>query len=80
METTLILQTIEQSLVLLNKLVPDHATRISEKIKSFRERWDAEYAKGENRNDNMLDLLELELRDIRELFSDAIKAAASKNS
>lgn len=76
----LLLGTIEQSLVLLNKLVPDEATRIANKIKSFREKWDVEYAKGEIRDDNLLDLIELELRDIRELFSGAIKAAASKDS
>lgn len=71
-----ILETIEESLVLLNKLVPDQATRIANEIKIFRERWDTEYAKNEKRDDAMLDCIELELRDIRELFSSTIKSAA----
>lgn len=74
------LPVIEEALVLLNKFVPDEATKISGKIKDFREKWDAEYAKGPLRDDNMLDCIDAELRDIRELFSSAIKTAASQNS
>lgn len=64
----------------MNKLVPDQATRISNKIKALREKWDEEYAKMDKRDDNMLALIDMELRDIRELFSSAIKAALSKTS
>lgn len=75
-----ILGIIEESLELLNKLVPDQATKIANKIKEHREKWDVEYAKGAIRDDNMLDLIDIELRDIWELFSGAIKAASSKDS
>lgn len=74
-----IIGVIEEGLTLLNKLVPDHATRIADKIKGFKERWDVEYAKGPIRDDNLLDHIELELFDIRGLYSDAIKAAALKS-
>lgn len=76
--TEAILGTIEQGLILLNKIVPDEATKIANKIKEHREKWDVEYAKGPVRDDNMLDLIDIELRDIRELFFGAIKIAASK--
>lgn len=75
-----VLGVIEEGLVLLNKLVPDHAVKIANKIKEFREKWDQEYAKKDARDDALLDCIELELRDIRELFSAAIIAAASKSS
>lgn len=75
-----ILGVIEESLELLNKLVPEQSIKIANKIKDHREKWDVEYAKGQIRDDNMLDLIDIELRDIRELFSGAIKAAASKDS
>lgn len=75
-----VLGIIEQSLVLLNKLVPDEASEIANKIKNHRERWDVEYAKGPIRDDNMLDLIDIEVRDICQLFSGAIKTAASQNS
>lgn len=71
---------IEEALVLLNKLVPDQATRIQNKIKALREKWDEEYAKMDKRDDAMLDSIDRELRDIRELFSAAIKSAMDKNS
>jgi hypothetical protein len=61
-----VLPIIEEALVLLNKLVPDQATRISNKIKALREKWDEEYAKMDKRDDNMLALIDMELRDIRE--------------
>lgn len=73
-----ILPVIESALILLNKLVPDKATEIADKIKNLREKWDVEYSKQSERDDNFLDLIELELRDIRELFSGAIAAAASQ--
>lgn len=78
MNAELVLGVIEQSLELINKLVPDQATRIADKIKSLRERWDEEYSKGSKRDDAALDCLELELRDICELYSFAIKSANSK--
>lgn len=74
-----ILGVIEESLILLNKLVPDQATRIANRIKDLRERWDIENAKQDKADDNLLGLIELELRDIRQLFSTAIKSAAAQN-
>jgi hypothetical protein len=78
MNPEVILGVIENGLVLLNKLVPDQATKIASKIKSLRERWDNEISKGDKRDDALLDSIEYELRDIRELFSSAITSAASK--
>lgn len=72
-----VLEVISEALVLLNKVVPDQATRIANKIKDLRERWDVEHAKGELRDDALLDNIRLELRDIRELFSAAIKSAGA---
>lgn len=73
-----VLGTIEQALILLNKLVPDQATKIANKIKSFREKWDDEISKGSRRDDALLDSIELELRDIRELYASALTSAASQ--
>ncbi|MBL0233162.1 MAG: hypothetical protein IPQ08_05815 [Chitinophagaceae bacterium] len=78
MNPEIILGVIENGLVLLNKLVPDQATVIANKIKSLRERWDNEISKGDKRDDALLDSIEYELRDIRELFSTAITSAALK--
>lgn len=80
MDAGVILEVIEQGLILLNKIVPDESTRIANKIKSYREKWDEEYSKGHLRDDNLLDLLDVELRDIRKLYSSAIEIASSKNS
>lgn len=74
-----ILGVIEESLILVNKIVPDQAVRIQEKINKLRQNIREEYAKNENRDDLALDLYKLELRDIRELFSVAIKAANAKS-
>lgn len=71
----LILQIIEQSLLLVNKFAPDEATRIKNQILNYRRDWDAEIAKGENRDDARLDELDRELRDIGELFLATIKSA-----
>lgn len=72
------LPIIKEVLTLLNKLVPDEAMRIAKRIKALEDQWDAEFSKQEKRDDNALDLIESELRDIRELFSNAITAASSK--
>lgn len=73
-----ILDVISEALVLVNKIVPDQATAIANKILSLRQRWDEENAKPENiRDDNLLDNIDDEVRDIRQLFSGAITAAAS---
>lgn len=77
-ETAGIIETIEQGLVLLNKLVPDQATRIANKIKEFREKWDEESSKKDKRVDADLDGIERELRDIRSLFGSALESAALK--
>lgn len=78
MSAEVILGIIEQGLVLLNKLVPEEASRIAGKIKSLRNRWDHEISKGSQRDDALLDSIERELFDIRELYATAIESAASK--
>ena len=78
--TNLILGIVNEGLVLLNKLVPDEATKIAKKVLEYRRAYDAEMAKGELRDDARIDMLDRELRDIGELFSSALKSAASKNS
>lgn len=72
------LPIIKEVLTLLNKLVPDEAMRIARRIKALEDQWDAEFSKQDGRDDNALDLIESELRDIRELFSHAVTAASSK--
>jgi len=72
------LPLIKEVLSLLNKIVPDEATRIAQRVKALEDEWDAEYSKMEKRDDNTLDLIELELRNIRKLFSSAIESATSK--
>lgn len=72
------LPIIKEVLTLLNKLVPDEAMRIAKRIKALEEEWDAEFSLQDKRDDNQLDLIESELRDIRELFSHALSAASSK--
>lgn len=78
MDASAIIGTIEQGLILLNKLVPEQATVIANKIKDFREKWDEESSKKDKRVDADLDGIERELRDIRSLFGSAITSAASK--
>lgn len=75
----LILGIIEESLVLVNKLVPEESQRIRNRILNLRKEWDEEVSKGPNRSDSKLDHLELELRDICQLFSATIKSATSKD-
>ena len=79
MDPTLVLGVIEESLELLNKIVPDQATKIARSILELRGKWDEEVSKGDNRDDAMLDCIRLQLSDIRELFSSAIKSAALKS-
>lgn len=78
MNPELIVSIIEQSLVLLNKLVPDQAMKIQREINEIRELWIHEYSKGSDRNDSKLDYLELRLAGLRSLFSLAIKSAESE--
>lgn len=75
MNVGMVLGVVESGLELLNKLVPDQATKIANQIKSLRERWDHEISKTDKRDDAMLDCIELELRDICELYAFAIKQA-----
>ena len=56
----LILGILEQSLVLTNKLTPDQATRMKNKILGFRREFDEEMAKGSLRDDANLDRIERE--------------------
>ena len=79
MNAELVLKVIEEGLVLLNKLVPDQSLKIANKIKSLRGRWDEEYSKTDKRDDAALDCIELELRDIFELYAIAIKSANSSD-
>lgn len=79
MNVGMILGVVESGLELLNKIVPDQATKIANQIKSLRERWDHEISKADKRDDAMLDCIELELRDICQLFSSAIKQASSSD-
>lgn len=72
------LPLIKEVLTLLNKIVPDEATRIAQRVKALEEHWDAEYSKQEKRDDNALDLIEHELCDIRKLFSSALESATLK--
>lgn len=74
----LILGIIEQSLVLVNKLVPEEASRIKNRVLNLRREWDEEIAKGHLRDDAKLVMLERELRDIGELFLTTIKSADIK--
>lgn len=74
-----ILSIINEALPLIDKLVPDEATRIRNQVMSLKVKWDAEFAKGSSRDDNNLDIIERELCDIGKLFTDAIKSASLKN-
>lgn len=78
MNPELIVSIIEQSLVLLNKLVPDQAMKIQREINEIRELWINEYSKNSDRNDSKLDHLELRLAGLRSLFALAIKSAESQ--
>jgi hypothetical protein len=73
---TTLLSVLEGGLTLLNKVVPDQATKIKNQIIDLREKWDAEMGKVDNRDDALLDMYDRELRDISELFLAAVKSAA----
>lgn len=75
----LVLSIIKEALPLIDKAIPDQATKIRNEILEFRRIWDAEIAKGDKRDDAMLDSVELRLHDICELFIAAVKQASSKN-
>lgn len=79
MNLEVVLGIIEESLVLINKLVPDQATRIQKEINEIRSAWNEEYAKGSKRDDNMLILLEMRFHDLRKLLSSAIAEANAKD-
>lgn len=75
----LVLSIINEALPLLDKFVPDQATKIRNQVLQLRGDWDAEISKGDKRDDAYLDSLELRLRDISELFTTAIKQATFKD-
>lgn len=75
----LILKVIEESLVLVNKLVPEESSRIRRRVLNLRKDWDEEISKGVNRNDAKLDALERELLDICSLYSSTLKQATSQD-
>ena len=74
-----VLGVIEEGLVLLNKLVPDQATKIANKVLALRQRYDQEYAKKDLRDDALLHSFRVELRDIRELYRAASASALAQN-
>lgn len=78
MNLEVVLGIIEESLVLINKLVPDQATKIQKEINEIRSAWNEEYAKGNKRDDNMLILLEMRFNDLRKLLSSTITEANTK--
>jgi len=75
----LILSIIHEGLPILDKLVPDEATKIRNRVLLLRSQWDVEMSKGSLRDDAKLDGLRTELRDIGELFASTLKQAASTN-
>lgn len=75
----LILGIIEESLVLINKLVPEEASRIRKKVLNLRGEWDEEISKGTGRDDANLDRIERELRDLCQIYVTTLKQASSKN-
>lgn len=74
----LILNIIAEGLPILDKLIPDEATKIRNKILDYRRAWDEEISNGDVRDDAALDNIELQLHDICELFSSSLKQAASQ--
>ena len=74
-----ILTIISEALPLIDKVVPDQASKIRNKVIDLRKRWDDEISKGTKRDDNRLDHIERELFDLSQLFADTLKQASSKN-
>ncbi len=72
----LVLSIINEALPILDKFVPDQATKIRNEILDLRKQWDAEISKGHKRDDAYLDSLELRIKDIGQLFTTAIKQAS----
>lgn len=68
---------LAEGLVLLNKLIPDEATKIRKQLLENRRAWDEEFSKGKNRDDARLDMLTRELLELGELFSSAVERASS---
>lgn len=75
----LVLSIINEGLPILDKLVPDQATVIRNRILSLQEKWDAEIAKGEKMDDALVSMYERELLLIGKLFSSSLKIASSKD-
>lgn len=75
----LVLSIINEGLPVLDKLVPDQATIIRDRVLLLREKWDAEIAKGNKMDDALVAMYSRELRDIGELFSASLKSASTKN-
>lgn len=75
----LILGIIQEGLVIVNKVLPDEATRIKNQVIEYRRKWDEEYAKGDKRDDALLAMYDRELRDIGELFLTALKSANTQS-
>lgn len=75
----LVLSIINEGLPILDKMVPDQATIIRNKVLSLKGKWDAEVAKGENMDDALVAMYTRELHDIGELFSASLKRANTKD-
>jgi hypothetical protein len=75
----LILSIIKEGLPILDKLIPDEATKIRNLILDYERKWDAEISKGEHRDDALLDMYTRELLDIGRLFSAALGQATFKS-
>lgn len=75
----LILGIINEGLPILDKLIPDEASKIRSRVSTYLKEWDEEMAKGPLMDDSKLGALNRELLDIGSLYAGALKQAASKN-
>jgi hypothetical protein len=76
----LILSIINEGLPIIDKLVPDQATIIRNRILNLRGKWDAEFSKSADTiDDALLDEYTRELLDIGSIFSASLKQASSKS-
>ena len=75
----LILSIIKEGLPIVDKLVPDEASKIRARVSAYLKEWDEEMAKGPLMDDSKLGALNRELLDIGNLYAGALKQAATKN-
>jgi hypothetical protein len=72
----IILSIINEGLKFINQ---QEALALQNRIMNLKGVWDAEIAKGADRDDSVLDGCERELRDIADVFVGAIKSASPSN-